>query len=276
MALPAPQTPTQGAPEAAALWPARAGALGLSACALIPTLDNPETVAAVVEGALRHLPVILVDDGSGPAARAVIDALAAAHPELVLLRHARNRGKGAALRAGFQAARARGFTHALSLDADGQHLPEDLPVLLEAVAREPRALVLGARDLAGAGAGWGSRSGRWLSNAWLRLASGQALPDTQTGFRAYPLAALAALELAGERYELEALVLADAARAGTPLRTVPIRVRYFPRARRVSHMGAWDLLRIGAAWVRLLATRRWGPRATRILGRGGAPARGSA
>lgn len=229
-------------------------------CALIPTYDNPASAAEVVRAARAHLPVIVVDDGSGAAARALLDALPWGEG-LWLVRHARNRGKGAALRAGFAAARRLGFSHALSLDADGQHLPADLPAFVAAIAREPGALILGERDLVAAGAGWGSRAGRRISNAWFRLLSGgQRLSDTQTGFRAYPLAALSRLELGGERYELEVEVLAKAAWAGVPLRAIPIQVRYFRGAARISHMGLLDFARISAQWLRLLGTR--------LLGRG--------
>lgn len=224
-------------------------------CALIPSYDNPATVGEVARAARAHLPVIVVDDGSSPAARAALDALPWGEG-LWLIRHARNRGKGAALRAGFAAARRLGFSHAISLDADGQHLPADLPAFLAAIARDPDALILGERNLVAAGAGWGSRSGRQISNAWFRLLSGgQRLSDTQTGFRAYPLAPLAGLELCGERYELEVEVLAKAAWAGVALRTIPIQVRYFRGAARISHMGLVDFARISAQWLRLLSLR---------------------
>lgn len=220
-------------------------------CALIPTYDNPATVAEVVRAAQRHLPVIVVDDGSGPEAAELLRSL----PGIHLRRHPRNRGKGAALRTGFAAAQALGYTHAISLDADGQHYPDDLPDLVQASRQDTGALILGVRDLAAAGAGWGSRFGRWLSNAWLRWAGGPRLPDTQTGFRVYPLDQVAALPLRGERYDLEVEVLARAAWAGLPLRSRPIRVRYFPRAERVSHMGALAMARVARAWLALLWER---------------------
>ncbi|MBL4847037.1 MAG: glycosyltransferase family 2 protein [Planctomycetes bacterium] len=226
------------------------------ACALIPTYDNPATVADVVRRAQAHLPVIVVDDGSGPVAAEVLAGLSGVH----LIRHARNRGKGAALRTGFDAARRLGFSHAISLDADGQHLPEDLPALLAAARAEPSALILGVRDLAGSGAGWGSRIGCWLSNAWLRLAGGPALADTQTGFRVYPLEAIGHLGLRGVRYDLEVEVLARASWEGLALRSRPIQVRYFPREERVSHMGVLAMARVALAWLALLGERILGRR----------------
>jgi glycosyltransferase involved in cell wall biosynthesis len=220
-------------------------------CALIPTYDNPATVAEVIRAAQRHLPVIVVDDGSGPEAAQILESL----PGIHLLRHPKNRGKGAALRTGFAAARELGYTHAVSLDADGQHYPDDLPDLLQASLQDTSAVILGVRDLAAAGAGWGSRLGRWLSNAWLRWAGGPRLPDTQTGFRVYPLHEIATLHLQGDHYDLEVEVLARAAWAGLPLRSRPIRVRYFPRAERVSHMGAPAMARVARAWLSLLWER---------------------
>lgn len=236
------------------------GKVALRACALIPTYDNPATVAEVVRAAQLHLPVIVVDDGSGPEAAEILAGL----PGIELVRHTTNRGKGAALRTGFETARALGYTHAISLDADGQHFPDDLPILVQAALTDPEALVLGVRDLSSSGAGWGSRIGCWLSNAWLRLAGGPRLADTQTGFRVYPLAGVAELALSGERYDLEVEVLARAAWAGLQLESKPIRVRYFPRAERVSHMGCLAMARVGLAWLGLLTERvRRAPRKRR-------------
>lgn len=243
-------SPLLAVPPACELAPPPEEALFLS-CALIPTYDNPLTVAEVVRSAQRHLPVIVIDDGSGPEAAAILRRLPGVH----LIRHPENRGKGVALRTGFAAARALGFTHAISLDADGQHYPDDLPALVQASLEDPCALVLGVRDLAAAGAGWGSRFGCWLSNAWLRRVGGPVLPDTQTGFRVYPLTQIATLDLQGERYDLEVEVLARAAWAGVPLRSHPIRVRYFPRAERVSHMGVLAMARVASAWLSLLWER---------------------
>ncbi len=229
-----------------------AASMTLRPCALIPTSDNPATVAEVVRGAQRHLPVIVIDDGSGPEAASILRAL----PGVRLVRHGENRGKGAALRTGFEVARALGYSHAISLDADGQHFPDDLPALVRASLEDPSALVLGVRDLAAAGAGWGSRIGCRLSNAWLPWAGGPVLPDTQTGFRVYPLGRIADLELQCERYDFEVEVLARAAWAGLPLRSHPIRVRYFPRAERVSHMGLLAMARVARAWLSLLRERQ--------------------
>ena len=166
----------------------------------------------------------------------------------VVLRHERNRGKGAALRTGLAEARRRGFTHAISCDADGQHPPGELPNLLAALEATPEALILGHRDLAGVGAGPGSKVGRWLSNLGFRMVTGQRLTDTQTGYRVYPLDAVCDLPLTCEGFDFEIEVLVKAAWAGLELRTIPIDVIYLARDERVSHLHPmWDSLRV--AWL---------------------------
>src|SRR5688572_5662189 len=113
-------------------------------CAVIPTYDNPATIRSVVERVLEHIPdVIVVDDGSGPEGRTACEAIAAEGLADVVHR-AQNGGKGAAVKSGLMRAKERQFTHALQIDADGQHTVEDIPRLLEAMQRDPRALVLAA------------------------------------------------------------------------------------------------------------------------------------
>ncbi|MBI4879940.1 MAG: glycosyltransferase [Planctomycetes bacterium] len=228
-------------------------------CVIVPAYENERTVAAVARGAAAlGLPVIVVDDGSR-------DRTAEAAREIdgvTVLRHERNQGKGAALRSGFLAAAERGFTHALTIDADGQHLPEDIPRLLEAARAEPAALILGARDLAAAGAGRGSRFGRAFSNFWTLVETGLRLEDTQSGFRLYPLGALAALRLEASGYDFEIEALVKAAWSGVPVRSVPVRARYFQGAERVSHFRPFlDFARISRLNTRLVTLRICLPRA---------------
>ena len=118
----------RGAPSGASVeWPP------VRACVVIPCFDHPKTVEAVVRGALEHgAPVIVVDDGSGEPTREALGRLDGVR----VLRHDRNRGKGAALRTGFDAARAEGCTHAVTIDADGQHPTREIPRLLDAARRD--------------------------------------------------------------------------------------------------------------------------------------------
>lgn len=201
-------------------------------CLLIPTYDNDGTLRDVVERSrTTGLEVLVVDDGSRDRTREILASI----PGLEVLRHERNRGKGAALKSGFQLAEERGYTHAITLDSDGQHYPEDVPLLLAAMRERPAALIVGARDLAAAGAGWGSRFGQRFSNFWTFVETGQHLSDTQSGFRAYPLAAVRALALKNDGFGFEVEVLVKTAWTGVPLASVPIRVFYPPAGKRVSH-----------------------------------------
>ena len=136
-----------------------------------------------MRGALQHASTVLVcDDGSTDGSGAEAEAAGA-----VVLRHARNEGKGVALRTLLAEAHRRGFRHAISMDADGQHLASDLPVLASALIEEPGSLVLGVRNLVAAGAPPSSEFGRRCSNWWIWFETGLRLPDTQSGFRGYPV-----------------------------------------------------------------------------------------
>ncbi|MHC4832155.1 MAG: glycosyltransferase family 2 protein, partial [Planctomycetota bacterium] len=145
---------------------------------------------------------------------------------LTALHHERNRGKGAALRTGFERARALGFTHAVTLDADGQHDPRDAPSLIELARGEPRALILGVRTLDSHAPALLSRVLRAHSNAWIRLATGESVPDSQTGFRVYPLAWALAAGLRGQRYDFEAEVILRALHDRLLVLSAPVRTQY--------------------------------------------------
>jgi glycosyltransferase involved in cell wall biosynthesis len=217
--------------------------------ALIPAYEAAATVGQVVSGTRAYLPMVLVvDDGSrdDTAARA-----AAAGAEV--LREPSNRGKGAALATGFRHLAERGIARAVTLDADAQHLPEEIPVLLAASKEHPGAIVVGERRKEGHAIARANRFGNWISDRLLRALVGRPLPDTQSGFRVYPVAATLALGSRGSRYDFETEVLVLAARRGMELVGVPVRVHYPPVAERVSHYRPWvDTLRIVGTVVRVL------------------------
>ena len=198
---------------------------------LIPAYDCAATIGDVVSGARRVVErVLVVDDGShdDTAARA-----AAAGAEV--LRQSHNTGKGAALRAGMERLAADGVASVLTMDGDGQHLAGELPALIEAAARHPHALIIGARKVDGEQVSRSRLFGNRFANRWVEIASGLALPDTQSGFRVYPLRATAALGCRAGHFAFETEVLIRAARHGVRVRSVPVEAYYPPIAERRSH-----------------------------------------
>ena len=206
-------------------------------CAVIPTYNNGGTVADVVRGVLRQgLPVLVVDDGSTDG---TADKLAGL--DIQVLRHPFNRGKGRALKTGLEAAKKLGYRFALTIDADGQHDPADIPALVAAAGE--RTLVVGSRNIAAEGMSSGSTFANRFSNFWFTVQTGRKLPDTQTGYRVYPLEDLPSLRLLTARYEAELTLLVFS--AWKNLRIVPVPVRVYYPEDRVTHFRPFaDFFRI--------------------------------
>jgi glycosyltransferase involved in cell wall biosynthesis len=238
-------------------------------CALVPTYDNPRTVRAVVESLRAHLPVVLVDDGSGPEGRAAARAIAADGLAHVVLREA-NGGKGAAVKDGFAAARAQGFTHAVQVDADGQHAVEDVPRFVAAARENPAALVLGA-PVFDHSAPNVRRRGRLVSRFWTDLETGgRVIEDPLCGFRVYPVEPALRAGPSGDHMDFDAEIAVKMVWLGCPVVNLPTRVRYLaPDEGGVSHFRmfkdnlliSWSHTRLcTAALLRLATGRRLRPR----------------
>jgi polyprenyl-phospho-N-acetylgalactosaminyl synthase len=201
-------------------------------CAVIPVYEHGRTAGRVVDAArAAGLPVILVDDGSGPECAAALDALAATDRGVRLLRHAANRGKGAAVQTGLREATALGYRHALQVDADGQHALADIPRLLAESRAHPGAVVCGRPEF-GADAPRSRLYGRRLTNFWVAIHTwSRAIPDAMCGFRVYPLAATAALlehARLGRRMDFDIEILVRLFWLGVPMRWVPTAIAYPP------------------------------------------------
>ncbi len=207
---------------------------------------------------------ILVDDGSEAGQAARLNALADP-PAVTVLRLPHNRGKGAAVMTGLRHAAGHGHSHALQIDADGQHDPAEIAGFLQAARAEPRAVICGVPRY-DASAPWGRRVGRWLTHVWVWVHTlSFQVRDSMCGFRVYPLEPTRELldeQPLGERMDFDTEILVHLVWRGVPLVNRPTPVRYPQDG--VSHfrMGR-DNLRITAMHVRLFFGMLW--RAPRLL-----------
>jgi len=225
-------------------------------CVIIPCFNHVATVATVACAAQQHCPVLVVDDGS---TRPLPDL-----PGVILVKLDRNRGKAAALRIGFQRAFEEGFTHAVTMDADGQHFAEDLPKFLAAASARPEALVVGVRDFYAAGCPTHRRRSNAVSTFWFRVETGVRLPDTQCGFRCYPLALTQQLLAKSQRYAFELEFMVRASWVGTPIVPVPVKSSYRPEQIRESHFRpVLDLTHITIMNIGLVLQSWFVPRSVR-------------
>ncbi len=201
-------------------------------CVVIPTYNNAGTIAAVVRDTLNEChDVIVVNDGSTDTTTSLLHQIEG----ITIVEYAANHGKGYALRRGLERAREMGFAYAITLDGDGQHYPSDIARFLQANRQHPGALILGSRNLEGVERSRGSSFANRFSNFWFYVQTGRRLPDTQTGYRLYPLKKLRGLSLLTSRYEAELQLLVFASWHGVELQPVGIDVYYPPREERVSH-----------------------------------------
>jgi glycosyltransferase involved in cell wall biosynthesis len=190
---------------------------------VIPAYQARDRIGGVLRAAAPlRLPMIVVDDGSDDGTGEEAEAV----PGVVVLRHARNCGKGAALQTGFACALRRGATAVLTLDADGQHEPAEIPALLKAHKDAPKALVIGVRSFDPRLMPRRSRTGNIISTFFISRFCGRPHRDTQSGFRIYPAALLRRAPLRTKRFDTEAELLLWASKLAVPLVEVPIRTIY--------------------------------------------------
>ena len=229
---------------------------------IAPSYNNARTLADVLTRiAALDLPIILVNDGCTDATNHVFAAWERQNPmvDARMIRHRHNRGKAAALRTGFAAAMDEGYSHAITIDTDGQHDPERIADLLEVSREEPLAYVLGVRDVRHADYPARSRLGRRLSNLLIRIESGLKVSDSQCGLRIYPLDLIRTVHCRAGRFGYESEMITRAAWAGCPIREVPVNTRYLPPGQRVSHFNPWLDTSLGIVMHLRLVLREMSP-----------------
>ena len=233
---------------------------------VIPVFNHGRTVTDMVRRCLAlGFSVFVVDDGSDDLDETSFHGQAGVH----VMRHRTNLGKGAALMTGFRAAAAAGFAWAVTLDADGQHRPDDVAGLIAAIPPGMRPVIVGCRqEMLDAGAPWTSRFGRGFSNFWIRRAGGPRTSDTQSGYRIYPLPEVMDLGVRSGRYQFELEVLVKARWNGIAVIEAPVSVIYQPEGGRISHFHPFfDFMRNTAVFARLIVQRVFGCRPKAYLSR---------
>lgn len=226
----------------------------IQCCVLIPTYNNQKTLKRVIEGVLQYADqtdIIVINDGSSDETAHI---LAAYDNQICILTNVVNKGKGFSLRRGFKEAIKLGYKNAISIDSDGQHLPMDIPLFVEAAIRNPGALIMGSRNMNQEGVPGKSSFGNKFSNFWFTFETGLVLPDTQTGFRLYPLEPIKNTRLFTTKFETEIEVIVKLAWKNVPIIPVDIQVIY-DKNERVTHFRPFrDFTRISIlnTWLVIL------------------------
>jgi glycosyltransferase involved in cell wall biosynthesis len=218
-------------------------------CVIMPAYNEAGTVADLARRilALGVDRLIVVDDGSTDGTGEQLAGLG-----LDLLTNARNLGKGGSLLRGLRHAFSGGYERLITIDADGQHDPDDIPRLCAAAAAHPDMIVIAARTEGRANAPWLRRFANGFADFWISWACGQAIADTQSGFRLYPVEAIrrvATQPRPGAGFAFESELLIDAARLGWRSTVVPIRTRYNPGGRKSHYrplQDTWGIVRMVA------------------------------
>lgn len=197
-------------------------------CAIVPVYNHPDTIASVCAHLTElGLPVVLVDDGCDASCRQVLERFAAAGHHLVT--HEHNRGKGAAVRSGLAEAERLGYSHALQVDADGQHHVDDLPAFLEAMRQAPETLMVGYACYDDS-VPKARLYGRYATHIWVWINTlSMHIRDTMCGVRLYPLKPVNALlrrHRCGERMTFDTEVLVRWYWSGRAMQNLPVRVHY--------------------------------------------------
>ncbi len=204
----------------------------LQACVLVPTYNNATTLAPLLEDIARYTRhIMVINDGSTDQTEFILESF----PFVKKVSYPVNKGKGWALRSGFIHAQKNGYRYAISIDSDGQHFASDLPAFLEKLEQEKNAIVIGSRNMDQSAVPGKSSFGNRFSNFWFRVETGISLPDTQSGYRLYPLVPLSSIHFLTRKYEFEIEVIVRSAWRGVKVESVPVRVYYPPKNERVSH-----------------------------------------
>ena len=204
----------------------------LKCVVVMPTYNNAGTIAQVISDVKNYADdVIVVNDGSTDNTASILASIEG----IKVIDYPKNKGKGYALKLGLAKAYEWGYRYAITIDSDGQHYADDIPVFIEKIEEKPDSLLIGARNLTADNMPSKNTFANKFSNFWYKVETGEKLSDTQSGFRLYPLEKLQKIHLITRRYEFEVEIIVRAAWRGVNVENVPIKVYYPPVEERVSH-----------------------------------------
>ena len=204
----------------------------LKCVVVMPTYNNAGTIAQVISDVKKYSDdVVVVNDGSTDNTASILSSIEG----IKVIDYPNNKGKGYALKLGLAKAYEWGYRYAITIDSDGQHYADDIPVFIEKIEEKPDSLLIGARNLTADNMPSKNTFANKFSNFWYKVETGEKLSDTQSGFRLYPLEKLQKIHLITRRYEFEVEIIVRAAWRGVNVENVPIKVYYPPVEERVSH-----------------------------------------
>lgn len=231
----------------------------LKCCVLVPTYNNHKTLKKVLDRLLeRTQNIIVINDGSTDTTVDILKDFL----QVEQLHLPKNKGKGNALKTGFDKALDLGYEFAITIDSDGQHFPENIPVFLNALQNEntKNVLYIGARNMNQEDVPGSSSFGNKFSNFWFWFETGIRLKDTQSGYRLYPLKEIEKLKLYTPKFEFEIEVIVKASWQGTLVKNIPIQISYEDEDRvshfrkgpdfaRISVLNTWFVL-VAVFWIK--------------------------
>ncbi len=204
----------------------------LKCVVLIPTYNNEKTLKQVIDAVRLYSPnIMVVNDGSTDSTAEILSKEEGIH----IVSYENNRGKGYALKTGLREAINLGYKYAITIDSDGQHYADDIPVFINEIKENPNSLLVGARNLQAENMPSKNTFANKFSNFWYKVETGITLSDTQSGFRLYPLDFINSTRFITRGYEFEVEVIVRAAWKGLLVKNVPIKVFYPKAEERVSH-----------------------------------------
>lgn len=221
-------------------------------CVIVPTYNNAGTIIDVLQRIKVYTDdIIVVNDGCTDHTKSLLKDCGLG---ITVVGYDKNQGKGHALKTGFETAIHQGFEYAITIDSDGQHFPEDIPLFIAAFQKDKGALIVGARNLTEDNMPRGNTFANKFSNFWFYVQTGKHLQDTQSGYRLYPLSMLNGGWFITARYEAELEFLVYTAWKNVKIVQVPVRVFYPPKDERVTHFRPYmDFARISAVNTLLCA-----------------------